>query len=96
MRVCRSTESIPSKKCDVRPRNHTLCFGRRRRSSIDVDWALPMATVVCVLTGYEDEAREHGTRAGQKNDKGGPHSLSQCGCRPGLRWSVMQGVWPLQ
>ena len=45
-----------------------------------------------VLTGYEDEAREHGTRVGRANDKGGAHSLSQCGCRPGLRWSIMQGV----
>eukprot|EP00966_Prymnesium_polylepis_P056201 1299977-Prymnesium_polylepis.1 len=28
-----------------------------------------------VFTGYEDEAREHGTRAGRANDKGGGHTL---------------------
>eukprot|EP00966_Prymnesium_polylepis_P246640 5704676-Prymnesium_polylepis.1 len=31
-----------------------------------------VAAVACVLTGYEqDEAREHGTRVGRANDKGG-------------------------
>eukprot|EP00966_Prymnesium_polylepis_P137255 3171539-Prymnesium_polylepis.1 len=40
--------------------------------------------LLCVQMGYEDVAREHGTRVGRANNKGGPYSLSQCGCRPGL------------
>eukprot|EP00966_Prymnesium_polylepis_P059063 1369125-Prymnesium_polylepis.1 len=30
-------------------------------------------------------------RDARTTKKGGPRSLSQCGCRPGLRWSIMRG-----
>jgi hypothetical protein len=32
--------------------------------------------VWCVLTGYEDEAREHGTRVGRERQRGGTLSIT--------------------